>query len=84
MVTTESIFFSGVVDAREGRAMAVLDVSNAFLHAHNDERVLMLLCGKLVEIMVRIYPSMYRKYITYSKNGCLCSTFAYLRRSMVC
>ena len=43
----ESIFFTGVVYVREGRALAVLDVGNAFLNAHNDERVLMLLRGKL-------------------------------------
>ena len=59
-VTTEIIFFTGVVDAREGRAVAVLDVANAFLHAHNDERALMLLLGKLTEMMVRIHPSMYQ------------------------
>ena len=58
-VTTESIFFTGAVDAREGRAVAVLDVANAFLHVHNDERVLMLLRGKLAEMMARIDPSMY-------------------------
>ena len=34
-VTTEIIFFTGVVDARGGQALALLDVSNAFLHAHN-------------------------------------------------
>ena len=49
--------------------MAVLDVDNSFLHAHNYERVLMLLRGKLSKMMVRIYPSMYRKYVMYSKNG---------------
>ena len=59
-VTTESILFTGVVNARKGRAVAVLDVANAFLHAHNDERVLMLLLGKLTEMMVRIHPSMYQ------------------------
>ena len=37
-VTTEIIFFTRVVDAREGRAVVVLDIVNAFLHAHNDER----------------------------------------------
>ena len=68
-VTTESIFFTGVVDAREGRALAVLDFANAFLHAHNNDRVLMLLIGKLAEMMVRIDPSIYREYVTYSKNG---------------
>ena len=60
-VTTESIFFAGVVDASKGRSVAVLNVSNAFLHAHNDGRVLMLLCGKLAEMVVRIDPSMYRE-----------------------
>ena len=35
MVTTESIFFTRVVDAREGREVELLDVFNAFLHAHN-------------------------------------------------
>ena len=49
--------------------MAVLDAANAFLHAHNDERFRMLLHGKLAEIMVRIDPSMYRGYVTYSKIG---------------
>ena len=59
-VITESIFFTGVVDARKGRSVAVLDVVNTFLHAHNDERVPMLLLGKLAEMMARIDPSMYR------------------------
>ena len=67
-VTTESIFFTGVVDAREGQAVVVLDVSNAFLHVQKDERFLMLIRGKLVEMMVRIDTSMYREYVTYSKN----------------
>ena len=69
MVTKEIIFFTGVVDACEGRTVAVLEVSNAFLQAHNDDRLLMLLRGKLAEMMVRIDPSMYREYVTYSDNG---------------
>ena len=68
-VTTEIIFFTGIVYAREGRAVAVLDIVNAILHAHIDERVLMLLCGKLAEIMVRIDPSLYQEYVMYSNNG---------------
>ena len=61
-VTPESIFFTGVVETRKGRKVEVLvlDFDNAFLHVHNDERFLMLLRGKLAEIMVRIDPSMYR------------------------
>ena len=68
-VTTEIIFLNGVVDAREGREVAVIDVANVFLHAYNDERVLMLIRGKLTEIMVMVDPYMYQEYVTYSKNG---------------
>ena len=42
-VETDSIFMTGVVDAKEGREVAILDIANAFLHAENDERILMLL-----------------------------------------
>ena len=35
-VSTESIFLTGVVDAHEKRAIAILDIANAFLHAEND------------------------------------------------
>ena len=52
MVITESIFLIGVVDARERRSQAVLDIVNAFLHADNDEQVLMLLRGRLAEMIV--------------------------------
>jgi cyanate lyase len=68
-VVTESIYMTGVIDAREKQAVAVLDVGDAFLHADNDKRILMLLRGKLAEMMVRVDPSMYRKYIIYSHKG---------------
>ena len=58
--------------------MAVLEVSNEFLHAHNDERVLMILLEKLAEMVVRIDPYMYQEYVTYPKNGL---TMLYVRLS---
>ena len=63
------MFLTGVIDAHERRALAVIDVTNAFLQAHNNKRILMLLRGKLAEMMVRIDPSLYREYITYSDKG---------------
>ena len=65
----DSTFLTGVVNAKERRVMAILDVTNTFLHAQNYKRVLILFCGKLAEMIVSIYPSMYRKYITYSAKG---------------
>ena len=68
-VLTESVFLIGVIDARERRAQAVIDVANAFLQAKNDETTLMLLRRKLAKMMVRIDPALYREYITYSNKG---------------
>ena len=66
---TNSIFFTGVVDEREGRATVILNVVKAFLHADSVKYILMLLCGKLAELMVKVDLSLYRKYTTTSKNG---------------
>ena len=40
-LNTDSVFLTGVVDAHERRSIARLDIQNAFLHAENDEYVLM-------------------------------------------
>ena len=57
-----------MIDAKEQRAIAILDIANAFLHAENDEKIPMLLRGRLAEMMVQVDPSMYRKYVTYLPN----------------
>ena len=53
----------------QGTCVAVLDIANAFLHSENDEEILMLLRGKLAEMMVQVDPMMYRKYVPYSAKG---------------
>ena len=63
-VAKDSIFLTGVKDAKEQRAIAILDIENDFLNAENDENILMLLRGRLAEMMVQVDPSMYRKYVT--------------------
>ena len=66
---TESVHLLGKIAAHQGRAQGIMDVANAFLHAGNDEDVLMLLRGKLAELMVKVDPSVYREYVTTSKKG---------------
>ena len=68
-VATDSIFLTGVIDPYELRAIAILDIANAFLHAENDEKILMLLRGRLAEMMVQVDPAVYCEYVTYSPNG---------------
>ena len=73
-VVTESIVMTRVIDAKERRHMAVLDIVNTFLQADNNETANMLLRGKLSEMMVRIYPALYREYVTYSAKEFPCCT----------
>ena len=46
-VATDSIVLTGVIVTKEQREIAILDIANAFLHAENDEKILMLLRGRL-------------------------------------
>ena len=68
-VATDSIFLTGMIDAKELQAIAILDIANAFLHADNDEKIRMLLRGRLAETMVQVDAAMYRNYVTYSPDG---------------
>ena len=72
MVVTESIFMTEVVDSKEKRSVAVLDTTNTFLQAANDNTMHMLLGGKLTEMIVRIDSLLYREYVTYSAKGFPC------------
>ena len=68
-VKTDNMFLTGLIDAHEGKVVAILDIANAFLQAHKNDRVIILLWGKLSEMMVRIDPCLYCKYVTYSAKG---------------
>ena len=66
---TESVFITSVVDAYKRRHVASFDVHTAFLHAITDKDVVMRLEGRLAELMVKVEPSLYQKYITTSSKG---------------
>ena len=57
----ESLFVSLLIDAYEGRDVGTYDVPGAYLHAkllprENNERILMKLTGKFVDIMCGVNP----------------------------
>ena len=66
---TESVFITSVIAAHEERGTAIFDILGAFWHALTDEDVLMLLEGPLAELMVKVGPSLYRKYVTTNSKG---------------
>ena len=55
-VMLEPIFVTAAIDAKEGRDIAVMDLPGAFLHADNDDEVIMTMNRKLVELMLMVTP----------------------------
>lgn len=49
---------TGVIDAKEGRDVAIIDLPGAFLHALNDEEIVMVLKGPLAKMMAMVDPSL--------------------------
>ena len=54
---------SCVIDALEKRDIATVDIPGAFMPADMDEMVHMRLEGAMAEMLVKLDPKMYRKYI---------------------
>ena len=53
----------------EGRDVACIDLPGAYLHAVNEDEVIMKMEGKLAELMVNVEPKLYRKYVTTGPKG---------------
>eukprot|EP00957_Ditylum_brightwellii_P200639 15295516-Ditylum_brightwellii.AAC.1 len=69
MVSTDGVIITSTIEAHQGQDIAIVDLPNAFLNAPNNEQTLMLLKGKLAELMVQINTKLYLKYITTSSKG---------------
>lgn len=71
-VRIESVFLTSVIEAKENRDVAAVDIRGAFLHTPqdpNDDTVHMVLKGELCELMVKAAPELYTEYVTVGKNG---------------
>ncbi len=68
-VTSKAIFIQATVYAHEQRDVGTCDIPGAFLQADNPDYVLMRLDGILAELMVKVAPSLYRKYVTTNTKG---------------
>ncbi len=63
-VMNKSVFLTGVIDAKENRDVATVDIMGAYLHTINDHNVHMILEGKLAELLDLVAPHIYHKHIT--------------------
>ena len=71
-VATESVLLTCIIDAEEGRDVAVIDIPNAFVQTRvEDEKdmAFIKIRGVLVDILVDIAPDVYGPYVTEDKKG---------------
>ena len=55
-VATDSVIVTSVIEAHEKQDETTLDLTGAYLHTENDEHIIMLLKGKLAELLVQVDP----------------------------
>ena len=59
----ESVMLSATMDAMEGRDVATVDIPDAFIQADIDELVHVRFEGEITEMLVKLDPKLYRKYV---------------------
>jgi hypothetical protein len=67
-VGLDSVFITLNIDAKESRKVVTIDIPGAFLHADNEDYVIMKMVGTLSELMVKTNPKMYRQYVILEKG----------------
>ena len=67
-VATESVLLSCVIDAKEQRDVATVDIPGAFMQGDQDETVHMHLEGTLAELLTKCDPKLYRQYVVTENN----------------
>ena len=67
-VATESVLLSCVIDAKECRDVATVDIPGAFMQGDQDETVHMRLEGTLAELLTKCDPKLYRQYVIKENN----------------
>ena len=71
-VATESVLLTCIVDAKEERDVAVIDIPNAFIQTrvkHEKDMAIIKIRGILVDILIAIAPDIYKPYVTVDKKG---------------
>ena len=67
-VSLEAVLITSMIDAYEGREVAIVAVPGEFLTADQDKVINMKLRGKLAKLMVNNSPEVYRKYAVMGKG----------------
>jgi hypothetical protein len=58
----ESVFVTSTIDSRESREVVTINIPGAFLHATNEDYVIMQMNRILAELMAKTDSNLYRKF----------------------
>jgi hypothetical protein len=64
----KSVFITSTIDAKESRKVVTVDIPGAFLHADNEDYIIMKMVGTLAELMVKTNPKLYQQYVILDKS----------------
>eukprot|EP00957_Ditylum_brightwellii_P206963 15350832-Ditylum_brightwellii.AAC.1 len=67
-VTIESLMLSYLIDAKDDRDVATVDVPCAFIQANMDKIVHMKIEGTMEEMFTKLEPKIYMKYLQNEKG----------------
>ena len=71
-VATEAVLLTCIIDAEEGRDVAVVDIPNAFIQTKIEDEAdmaIIKLRGILVDMLLDIAPAVYQSFVTTDKAG---------------
>jgi hypothetical protein len=75
----EDVLVLAVIDAKERRKVAVIDIPNAFIQNQfedEEDKAVMIIRRKLAKLMVKVTPEIYTKYAIINAKG---KTILYVR-----
>ncbi len=65
IIATEAVLLSCIINAEEGRDVAVINIPNAFIQTRVEDEgdmAIIKICGVLVDILIQIAPDVYKYY----------------------
>ena len=62
-VSLSLVLITAVIDAKEGREVAIVDTPNFYIQTPNEgDRVIMRIAGELAQLLVQTCPELYQEY----------------------
>lgn len=68
----ESVLLTATIDAYEQRDVCIIDIPNAFVQTritNEADKAVMRMRGKLAELLVKVAPKIYTKFVTINSKG---------------